>query len=235
MPFTDANMLPTTKYARVSTSSDQESDIGLVEKHGQERRSRLLSRHLFGLAPFVALFLLGLAIGLVLPRYTFSSGTHIHNHHVQPSSSDSSTTEVAPLKSCGSSREEALSLGCHFDIWASTWDLPACHHPSLLDEMIAERNMTWYRDGKHTIQVPEEVVYSGDFDIIYPDPDYHISHCLYMWKKFHTAVLRKAPMDEDIWSYNHTLHCVKLLTIGHIPEGTVTLTAPGFPVCGVSE
>ena len=41
--------------------------------------------------------------------------------------------------------------------------------------------------------------------------EYHLTHCLYTWKKLNRAVERRGAIDGYISNYNHTSHCSKLL------------------------
>lgn len=130
--------------------------------------------------------------------------------------------EVAGTQ-CGSNWQEAKAMGCHFDVMASRWYSTECFDQEVLDDMLAEPqvnwNFTWYEDHEHTIVVPPEKVFMGEFDKVYPDNLFHIKHCLHLWRKLHHAVLTSRPVDEDILDYNHTKHCTKMI---------MNWTSPGF-------
>lgn len=122
--------------------------------------------------------------------------------------------EVAGTQ-CGHNWREAKALGCHFDVMASRWYAPECFDQEVLDDMLAEplvnSNFTWYADKAHTIVVPPEKVFNGEFDKVYPDNLFHIKHCLHLWRKLHHAILVGRPVDEDILDYGHTLHCTRMV------------------------
>lgn len=42
------------------------------------------------------------------------------------------------------------------------------------------------------------------------DHGFHVDHCMYMWMKQHRAYLRGAALEEDLWYFEHTLHCAGL-------------------------
>lgn len=180
-------------------------------------------------AKHTLILIFGIIIGLGLSMTITTSIAHSHNHIAQFSSIENSGGSI--LGSCGSSPEEALDLGCHYDMMSSTWDWPECHDHELLQEMVAEQNLTWYLDKKHTQAISQDIAYSGNFTRLYPLMDFHISHCVYMWRKMHKAVLLQAPLDEELWSYEHTLHCSRLIMDWHKPRKTISRSMPGYPVC----
>jgi hypothetical protein len=79
--------------------------------------------------------------------------------------------------------------------------------------------------------VPWEEVAQGRYQDypLYVDDHFHIDHCMYMWMKQHRAFLRGAPMEEENWTFEHTLHCAAL------PRGNVdrefARQQVGFGVC----
>lgn len=140
-------------------------------------------------------------------------------------------SEAVIDNSCGHSVEEALTNGCHFDMMASTWETPECHDADLLEEVLTEGPWQWYRDAEHKELVPRGEVALGEFPILpfYPDSNYHIGHCMYMWRKQHRAYLRGMAISEDLWDYNHTAHCAKLVLRENWP--LLGRTQAGFSVC----
>lgn len=134
---------------------------------------------------------------------------------------------------CGNSWQEAEAMGCHFDVMASRWYSPECHDSEALEEMLQEPqiNYTWYADAKHTERLDEAVVLSGQFEKIYPLYDFHIGHCLYLWRKLHRAVIHNRPLDDELFSYEHTVHCTRLILHWREPKETVTYQTSGRPFC----
>ena len=132
---------------------------------------------------------------------------------------------------CGHSVEEALANGCQFDMMASTWEAPGCHDAALLAEVLHEGPWQWYRDPANRELVPREEVAQGNFPVepLYPDSNYHIGHCMYMWRKQHRAYMRGQAISEDLWDYNHTVHCAQLVLREKWPA--YGRTQAGFSVC----
>ena len=132
---------------------------------------------------------------------------------------------------CGHSVEEALTNGCHFDMMASTWEAPECHDAELLAQVLDGGPWQWYQDREHNKLVPREEVAEGRFPIVplFPDSNYHIGHCMYMWMKQHRAYIKGRAISEDLWDYNHTVHCAKLVMREEWP--TWGRTQAGFSVC----
>ncbi|CAI7574178.1 unnamed protein product [Penicillium glandicola] len=105
-------------------------------------------------------------------------------------------TETGEAK-CGTHWTEAKRLGCHFDVMASRWYSPSCFNQGVLGEMLEEVNFKWYADREHTKEVSRDVVLAGEFEAVYPDNDYHIMHCLYLWRRLHSAIIEHRHLDDD--------------------------------------
>lgn len=58
----------------------------------------------------------------------------------------------------------------------------------------------------------------GDFHHFTTSFDWHVVHCVYVWKRMHRA-MKDADRKVDSYTanYQHTSHCVKM--IGENPEG----------------
>ncbi|KAI2828901.1 hypothetical protein CBS133816_5133 [Aspergillus niger] len=132
---------------------------------------------------------------------------------------------------CGTHWTEAKRLGCHFDVMASRWYSPDCFNQGVLDEMLTEVDFRWYADREHTQEVAREQVLAGEFEAVYPDNDYHIMHCLYLWRRLHSAVLEHRFLDDDVYSYEHTLHCTRLIMQWPRGLNSTTIATSGIPYC----
>ncbi|KAK1710291.1 uncharacterized protein BDZ83DRAFT_591522 [Colletotrichum acutatum] len=147
----------------------------------------------------------------------------------------------APGTQCGDTWQEAKDLGCHFDVMASRWYAPECFDQTALEGMLDEQpyvNFTWYEDKEHTRVYPSELVLRGEFDKVYPSGDYHIYHCLYLWRRLHHAVIKNKPVDEDLLEYGHTLHCTRMIMQWmdpSIPRTTISSATSGTPFCRSSR
>ncbi|RAH69957.1 uncharacterized protein BO66DRAFT_294666, partial [Aspergillus aculeatinus CBS 121060] len=188
--------------------------------------------------------LLGLVLGVVLataihpltvPQLLTTALTHLAHPSASPSAVpvtggfvfDAETGEAK----CGTHWTEAKRLGCHFDVMASRWYSPDCFNRGVLDQMLTEVDFRWYADREHTQEVARERVLAGEFDAVYPDNDYHIMHCLYLWRRLHSAVLEHRFLDDDVYSYGHTLHCTRLIMRWPRGLNTTTVATAGIPYC----
>ncbi|GLA05331.1 hypothetical protein AnigIFM60653_005810 [Aspergillus niger] len=132
---------------------------------------------------------------------------------------------------CGTHWTEAKRLGCHFDVMASRWYSPDCFNQGVLNQMLTEVDFRWYADREHTQEVARERVLAGEFEAVYPDNDYHIMHCLYLWRRLHSAVLEHRFLDDDVYSYEHTLHCTRLIMQWPRGLNSTTIATSGIPYC----
>ena len=132
---------------------------------------------------------------------------------------------------CGNSWQDAKSLGCHFDVMASRWYSDDCFNRAILEQMLEEVDFEWYADPQHTQKVSKEVALSGEFDEVFPLHDYHIMHCLYLWRRLHSALVQHRQLDDDVYSYEHTLHCTRLIMGWHKEKNTTTIATSGIPYC----
>lgn len=133
---------------------------------------------------------------------------------------------------CGTHWSEAKRLGCHFDVMASRWYSPGCFNQGVLSEMLQEVDFKWYADREHTEEVSRDIVLAGEFEAVYPDNDYHIMHCLYLWRRLHSAIIEHRYLDDDVYSYGHTLHCTRLIMQWPRGINSTTIATSGIPYCG---
>ncbi|KAK5655855.1 hypothetical protein OQA88_5394 [Cercophora sp. LCS_1] len=165
-----------------------------------------------------------------------------NTHHTQRPSKATTTAIIDGIEvigtKCGDNWQEAKALGCKWDVMASRWYAPECFDQDVVDDMLAEPqvnwNFTWYADKEHTIVVPSEKVFSGEFDKVYPNNLFHIKHCLHLWRKLHHSVVTGRPLDEDILDYEHTTHCTRMIMDWMDPDfkrHSVTSASTGTPFC----
>jgi hypothetical protein len=112
---------------------------------------------------------------------------------------------------------------------ASLWEPPGCIDDDLLQEVLSEAPLQWFRDAEHELPVSQDEVSRGEWARLYPDFNHHIVHCVYTWRMLHRAVLRGIGVPDDLLDYNHTVHCSKLILKDAWPS--VSGTEPGFAVC----
>jgi hypothetical protein len=149
----------------------------------------------------------------------------------------------AQTRSCGSSVNEARSLGCKFDIMSFSWLAPSCYDDDLTTEFQHLQTWQWSlspltatkhggnkdnNDNKTFLDAA--TVRLGEHESLYVSQEYHIQHCIYMWKKLHRAFLGVRQLDAYIWDYAHTEHCGRMLSEGN-ESRVATRILRKFPAC----
>ncbi|KIW97594.1 uncharacterized protein Z519_01178 [Cladophialophora bantiana CBS 173.52] len=148
------------------------------------------------------------------------------------------------LTLCGSTRAEALSNNCKFDVLSFAWMPPACHDPELCEEFCSVREWEWFLDENLTQSVSRTEVEEGRVEKVYTPKEYEELQCLFSWRKVHRAVLKGAPVDGFSGDKGYSEYCGVLLVerIGRPTEDSVHadntarqafLTELKFPHCGV--
>lgn len=157
-------------------------------------------------------FLFGFIFGLLLSLLLYESGVSSH-----------SIASLPPPETCGTSPQQAMSLGCKFDVMSFAW-LPArCFDSSLTAEFLALREWEWFEaadSGAANISqrgVDISSVAKGAHDQLLVTQEYHLYHCTYMWRKMHRAIQREQPLDGYIGSMGHTDHCEHVLVTSETP------------------
>jgi hypothetical protein len=175
---------------------------------------------------YILIFTCGLFAGIVgsfaFPPLVYTISTALQKAH-QNKSLDRPEKAVdingKPIESgprdydpvCGSNRHEAKAAGCIFDLLATRWYTPECYNQEVLGEMLLEIDFNVWLDSEKTQQAPQDVAFAGDWDFLWPTPDFHILHCIYQWRRLHRAMLEHRAIDDDVFSYDHTLHCTRML------------------------
>jgi hypothetical protein len=138
-----------------------------------------------------------------------------------------SLPEISNLvpKSCGHNSTTARSLGCHFDIMSMIWIPHECYDPDLSMSFLAEKKAKggweWSHHENGTDLIPEHEIRKGDIQHGWVRFEYHLTHCLYTWRKLNRQVERGgAPIDGYISNSTHTEHCSRMLGLRSIPGET---------------
>ncbi|KAB5540556.1 hypothetical protein GE09DRAFT_1245740 [Coniochaeta sp. 2T2.1] len=137
---------------------------------------------------------------------------------------------------CGNSPSEARSLGCKFDIVLHSW-LPAdCIRPeddADAELMYAGRSWEW-RLGNGA-QVSLNDVRTGEFPFVHTSFDWHVTHCMYVWKRMHRAMMDSGRrIDSYSINYHHTTHCAEMIGGGETGDGmrdSGSKIFAKYPVC----
>lgn len=240
IPSTDVN----------STSDLLESRPDPREKIHQRRfRLKLVSAFIFGVLSGVlaAVICHSLLRGSATNATTAKNGIETPSTRLQSTNSENTPTydvnadrgfvinpQTGEAK-CGNSWQEAKALGCHYDVLASRWYSDECYNDEVLQTMLKEVDFQWYGDANHTQPVSWDLALSGEFDALWPLHDYHIMHCLYLWRRLHSAVVGHLYLDDDVYAYHHTLHCTRLIMQWPMEwkygKNTTTISPSGLPYC----
>jgi hypothetical protein len=126
----------------------------------------------------------------------------------------------AELGNCGKSGsiEDARAHGCVFDAMSYIWVRPECLHSDLIENFFNRTDWAFYRDPKLRHQIPTAEIVRGDHQKAFTARKYHSIHCSYMWRKMHKVLIERKPIDSDLASWHHTLHCDKVLTNEYLHE-----------------
>ncbi|KAF2232808.1 hypothetical protein EV356DRAFT_237128 [Viridothelium virens] len=132
--------------------------------------------------------------------------------------------------SCGDSVETARQRGCSFDLISFAWQTPECYDAALVSEFASWDSWNFYADDKLTLPVTQEMALHGN-RTLFVEWDYHIVHCTFMWRQMHRAYER-GWIDSHLGSYNHTLHCQKMILMESAAvENAITVARVIYPEC----
>ena len=150
-----------------------------------------------------------------------------------------SVPDTSILKApCGSTPAEARAAGCLFDPNSFLWSHPRCYNAELVEEFLAARNWTWYADPTLERVLSLDEVKTGEFDLVVVNMEYHVQHCLFMFKMMHRQALGplgKMAVDSYLSSYNHTSHCAHIAGEQRDVPGNIMNTKIHlkYPDCGI--
>jgi hypothetical protein len=235
------------EYTQLIPASDQDEDPMLDQELWEEKKiSKSSPRRYF--RPSLALpFLIGVVIGIIV-----GCASMVAFNKILPS-----LKGVGPLKApdlldvnknlgftinpqtgesrCGNNWQEAKQLGCHYDLMASRWYSDDCYNDEVLQTMLKEVNFQWYADREHTEPVTTDFALTGQFDALWPLHDFHIMHCLYLWRRLHSAIVQHRHLDDDVYAYGHTVHCTRLImqwpNEWKYGKNSTTIATSGRPFC----
>jgi hypothetical protein len=138
-------------------------------------------------------------------------------------------------KDCGNNPTTARERGCHFDIMSMIWIPHECYDPELTEEFASEKSWEWSLHENGTDLIPEAEIRKGDIQNGWVRFEYHITHCLYTWRKVIKQIERGgAPIDGYVSNHTHTEHCSMMLSLRSIPaERWNTPFVVLYPTCFV--
>lgn len=123
------------------------------------------------------------------------------------------------IYSCGNNTEEALSLGCVFDMSAIGWLPPQCQDKMLLDRYNTY-GFRYYEDEARTTEVSLDRFASTATvieprEMFWPTPGFHENHCSLTWERLHRAAQAGKRTLKHVLQFEHTRHCGELLESEH--------------------
>jgi hypothetical protein len=203
------------KYTQVADDNASEFEEE-QQKPAQQRRgwTSFLSSFCLGLVTMGVAVALYLAI--VVPK-------HSHARNLPHARNGTDPETGLPLSwshgDCGNSPEDAIELGCQYSIVLHSWLPKSC-----LTEADEEDARDMYLDRSWPYETAAgqnltmEELGAGDYGHFTTTFDWHVVHCMYVWKRLHRILLDPTQeLDSYTANYHHTSHCVEM--IGGHPEG----------------
>ncbi|RFU80664.1 hypothetical protein TARUN_1549 [Trichoderma arundinaceum] len=201
------------EYSRIEGNEGEET---LFYQPTSSRRWRLI--------PLISSFLLGvltvvLALGLWQILFT---------HKTRPNRPFPAMREGTDEKTglplswshgdCGNSPADAQALGCRYSIVLHSWLPQDClTDDDLEDESLMYQGRDWpYEINGRNLTMEE--LHQGDYGHFTTTFDWHVVHCMYVWKRIHRVAMdANQKIDSYTANFHHTNHCVKM--IGGDPAG----------------
>jgi hypothetical protein len=221
--------------------SDSEKEESAIVYDNTHRQYRGLIKQLLIILSLSVLFTTA-AIAVIV---TTRSAKYQTASTMMPSSMPATIPEIfsKPLpdisslkpKTCGKNSTTARERGCHFDIMSMIWIPHECFDPELTEEFAKEKSWEWSLNENGTDLISEEEIRKGDIQNGWVRFEYHITHCLYTWRKVIKQVERGgAPIDGYVSNRDHMEHCSETLELRSTPtEKWNTLFVVHYPTCYV--
>lgn len=110
---------------------------------------------------------------------------------------------------CGHTPDEAVARGCEFDLVTAAWLPPRCIDYELQHEFLTSVKPEGWHFWTDEDQVHEHDPDRIGFvtDEIWATNEWHMWHCLYIWRKLARAVNHGWPIDGSILNLIHMDHC----------------------------
>lgn len=135
---------------------------------------------------------------------------------------------------CGNSPEDALARGCRYSIVLHSWLPKNClEDEDAEDELLMHKGRDWPYTLDSGTNLTMDQLRKGDYHHFTTTFDWHVTHCMYVWKRLHRIMMNGTRgLDSYTANFHHTNHCVKM--IGGHPEGmknSGTKIFVKYPVC----
>ena len=201
------------KYTQVDDASE---DGEGYQKSVQRQRGRI---------SIISSFFLGLAtMGVAMVLYsTCFRPEPPRARNLPPARNGSDPDTGLPLSwsygDCGNSPEDAKALDCHYSIVLHSWLPKSClTSEDAQDAIDMYKDRTWPYETSAGQNLTIDELGAGDYGHFTTTFDWHVTHCMYVWKRLHRILLDPTQeLDSYTANYHHTSHCVKM--IGGHPEG----------------
>lgn len=124
---------------------------------------------------------------------------------------------------CGNTTDEAISLGCEFDLLSYSWTPGPC-----LDRETSEGFKDWllspdrqfspwpfYADREGKEWVPDaESLSMRTGGVTWTTQEEHLGHCTFLMRRLHKVASNEARLNSRYGQYGHTVHCTKEILRG---------------------
>ncbi|KXX82727.1 hypothetical protein MMYC01_200858 [Madurella mycetomatis] len=187
----------------------------LDERPRPRDQNKALSRVYFVVLCLLPAFATSLALWGVLHAWR-NELSSIPYHHQR---CQGSSTKPHRLTACGSTPADAEARGCRFDILSFAWQTPECYDDELMEEFIRYDKWQFYAQPNRTDVVVDLATALRGKRTLYVDWKYHVTHCTFMWRQMHRAYALRGYIDSHLDSYEHTLHCQRVLMDTETPLG----------------
>ncbi|XP_014549968.1 hypothetical protein COCVIDRAFT_117222 [Bipolaris victoriae FI3] len=142
---------------------------------------------------------------------------------------------------CGSTPDEARSLGCVYSLVDVRWVPAPCYDAEMDNEFISHGWTRWY-DRNATREMTLDIAKQGETEY-WVTMEYHIVHCQYTFRQLRRRYWDAARQVRYISSSNyltedeHFFHCLEYMDprIPQDPDLVITLSEVGFGTCQVPQ
>ncbi|UNI19592.1 hypothetical protein JDV02_005772 [Purpureocillium takamizusanense] len=212
-------MVEEIKYARVDSDASEDGEGGYQRPLRRRRQHR-------GWVSALGSFLVGLAtMGAATALYSALTmpAQHSHARNLPHARNGTDPDTGLPLSwshgDCGNSPEDARARGCLYSIVLHSWLPASClTDDDAQDARDMYRGRQWPYETAAGRNLTMLELGAGDYGHFTTTFDWHVAHCMYVWKRLHRILLDPTQeLDSYTANYHHTSHCVKM--IGGHPEG----------------
>lgn len=116
---------------------------------------------------------------------------------------------------CGSTPEEAKSRSCVYSFVIHAWLPERClDEDDRKDDELMYKNKSWtFDEDNNGTAILLDELRRGELESFYTSNDWHVTHCMYVWKRGHRAMLNpEKEVDAYTASLHHTEHCAKMIS-----------------------